>query len=134
MSEIVSAVLVTIGTGFSFIAAIGILRMPDLYMRMHASTKAGTVGAFFQLLGLAVYFQELTITLRALAAIGFLVITAPVAAHMISRAGYIAKVSLWKNTIKDEMEGMYDLEQQVLHSPTHISFPHRPEHEIHPAD
>ena len=134
MNETIAAVLVTIGTGFSFIAAIGILRMPDLFMRMHASTKAGTVGAFLQLLGLAIYFGEIAITMRALAAIGFIIITAPVAAHMISRAGYIVKVGLWKNTIKDEMAGKYDLEHQILRSPHQVSPLQRGEHHVHPAD
>lgn len=106
MNEInqwISAVLMIAGTFFSLIAALGILRMPDLYMRMAAATKAGTLGAGLQLLGVAAYYGDIEVTTKALAAISFFLLTAPVGAHMIGRAGYAIGVPQWKGTVRDDL-------------------------------
>lgn len=114
MQEIVSAVLMVAGALFVLISGLGIVRFPDLYMRVSASTKASTLGAGFSLLSLAVYFGELGITMRALATIAFLVITAPVAAHLISRAAYSVNVRLWEGTITDELQGRHNSRGNTL--------------------
>ncbi|MCC5792658.1 MAG: monovalent cation/H(+) antiporter subunit G [Legionellaceae bacterium] len=80
--------LVLAGAAFIFIAALGILKMPDIYMRMHAATKAGTVGAALLLGGAAWFFASWTATLEVIIAIVFLLATAPVAFHLIGRAAY----------------------------------------------
>jgi multicomponent Na+:H+ antiporter subunit G len=85
IENLVSAVLL-LGTLLVVVAALGILRMPDLYLRMHAATKAGTVGLGFILLAVALYFQESTVTSRVFGTIFFILLTAPVAAHMIGKA------------------------------------------------
>jgi multicomponent Na+:H+ antiporter subunit G len=64
------------------------LRLPDTLIRMHAATKAGTLGAGFILAAEAVIAAELGTTLKAIATIVFLLLTAPVAAHLIGRAAY----------------------------------------------
>lgn len=108
MHETISAVLLIIGSLFMFIAGLGIFRMPDLFMRMSCATKASTLGAGFILLALAINFGHLGVSSRAVATIIFVTLTAPVAAHMIGRAGYIARVPLWKNSIVDELCDSYD--------------------------
>ena len=105
MKETISAVLMLFGALLMLLGALGVLRLPDLYMRVSASTKASTLGVGFTLLSLAIHFNELGITSRALATIGFIIITAPVAAHLISRAAYLVGVPLWKGTIVDELQG-----------------------------
>lgn len=102
------AILVIGGSLFGLIAAIGVVRLPDILVRIHASTKAGTLGAGMILLAVAVFFREGDIAARAVAGIGFLVLTAPVAAHMIARASYFAGVPLWKQTVLDELRERYD--------------------------
>ncbi len=102
MSEYVTAILLICGGAFACIAAIGLVRMPDLYIRMHAATKAGTLGAGLILVAVAVHFADAGVAVRALAAIAFLLITAPVAAHMIGRAAYRTGVPLWEGSIMDE--------------------------------
>jgi multicomponent Na+:H+ antiporter subunit G len=114
MREVVSAALMILGSGFVLIAAIGIVRLPDLYIRMHAATKAGTLGAGLILLSVAVHFGELGIVTRALATIAFLLITAPVAAHVIGRAAYLFGVELWEGSVVDELRGCYD---RATHAP-----------------
>ena len=102
MIDILAAVLLILGAGFAMIAGIGIVRMKDVYIRMHAATKAGTLGAGLILAGVAFYFGELVVILTALLAILFLLITAPVAAHMIGRAAYRTGVPLCKESVIDE--------------------------------
>ncbi|MCB1214040.1 MAG: monovalent cation/H(+) antiporter subunit G [Deltaproteobacteria bacterium] len=104
MSEYITAILLLLGSFFLLVAALGILRMPDVFIRMHAATKAGTVGAGLVLLSAIIYFWELKITLRGLATIGFLLLTAPIAAHMIGRTAYFIKVPFWKKMGVDEFK------------------------------
>jgi len=116
MQEAISAVLMIIGTVFMLLAGLGILRMPDLFLRMSATTKAATLGVSFFLLALAVYFSDLGITSRALATIIFVLLTAPVAAHMIGRAAYLGSIPLCKETVVDDLSGRYDQDTHTLES------------------
>lgn len=77
-----------IGAFFVFVAAVGLLRLDDLYMRMHAASKAGTLGSGVLLIALAVFSRETDVVLRAVAAVVFLLLTAPLAAHLLARAAY----------------------------------------------
>lgn len=117
MSEAISSILLLSGCAFLFLAALGILRMPDLFTRMQAGTKASTLGVALALMGLAVHFQRLDIWTLASAGIAFFLLTAPVAAHMISRAAYFVGVPLWERTIVDELQGRYDPETHRLADP-----------------
>ncbi len=101
---VICAILMVGGAMFCLVAAIGVLRLPDLFMRMHASTKAGTLGAGMLLVAVALHFGAGGVTARALVTIAFLVLTAPVAAHMIARAGYYRGTQLWKGTITDALK------------------------------
>ncbi len=100
-----AGILVLGGAFFCFVAALGIVRLQDVLIRMHASSKAGTLGSGMILLAVALYFAEVSVVARAIAAIAFLVITAPVASHMIGRAAYAYGVKLWEGTVLDEAEG-----------------------------
>lgn len=86
MIEILAGICVLAGGAFAFIAGLGILNLPDVLNRMHASTKAGTLGSALSLLGAALYFDSGNVTTKAIATILFLLLTAPIAAHMIGRA------------------------------------------------
>ena len=103
MIEILTSLLIVAGGFFALAAGLGVLRLPDVLIRMHASTKAGTLGCGLILVAVAVHFGEIGIVARALAAIVFLLLTAPVAAHMIGRAAYRTGVPLWKGTVIDEL-------------------------------
>jgi len=100
--EILTVVFLLLGAGLALVAAVGIIRMPDLFIRMHAATKAGTVGVAAITIGTMIHFGELSVTFRGLLVIGFFLLTAPVAAHMIGRAAYRSGVSLWILTRIDE--------------------------------
>lgn len=116
MKEMLSGILVILGTIFMLVAGIGILRMPDLYTRMSATTKVTTLGIGSILVAAAIYFQELSIVARALATIAFMLLTTPVAAHAIGRASYLIGVPLCPQTVRDELYGRYDPQTHLLES------------------
>ena len=108
MIEIISGIVILIGAFFILISAIGLIRMPDLFIRMSATTKASTLGVGLVLLGTAIFWQDIGIAARAIIIVTFLFLTAPVAAHIIGRAAYFDKVPLWNKTKVDELKGKYD--------------------------
>ena len=103
------AVLVSVlmigGAGFMALAGLGILRMPDLFTRMHASTKGASLGVAVLLIAAAVFFQDLTVGTKAFITTAFIFLTAPVAAHMLGRAAYAKNIPLWKESVIDEGRG-----------------------------
>lgn len=114
--EIISIVFLIVGAFFMLVAGIGMVRMPDLFTRMSAATKAATLGAGLMLIGMALYFWDVTVTTRVIAIIVFMLATVPVSAHMIGRAAYADGVPLWEGTQYDELKGRYDEEKQILAS------------------
>ena len=114
LSEIVTLVLATIGVVFMLLAAIGLLRLPDLYTRVHATGKAGTLGIAGVLLAVAVHHGDLVVAAKMIALIAFFFLTAPVAAHMLDRAAYLTGVKRAPQTVQDDLAGKYDMEQGRL--------------------
>jgi multicomponent Na+:H+ antiporter subunit G len=98
-----AAVLLLLGAVFMTLGAVGLVRLPDVYMRMSASSKAATLGASLALLGAAAHFGTAAVAGRAVVVVAFLFLTAPVAAHAIGRAGYRRGSPLWKGSIADEL-------------------------------
>lgn len=86
MIEVIAGVLILLGAAFTFIAALGLVRLPDIFTRMHASTKAGVLGSSLILIAAGILFGDGGTWARVIAAIFFLLLTAPIAAHMIGRA------------------------------------------------
>jgi multicomponent Na+:H+ antiporter subunit G len=107
VTEVIAGVLLLVGSAFVLISAIGVVRFPDVYMRMHAATKAGTLGAGIVLAGAAVLFGALGVSVKALVVFVFLLLTAPVAAHVLGRASYHDGTPKWSRTALDELEGRY---------------------------
>ncbi|SFB92413.1 multicomponent Na+:H+ antiporter subunit G [Parapedobacter composti] len=108
MTDIIIGILCTLGALTILIAAVGILRMPDFYLRLSVTVKAATLGGGLLLSAAAVYFtDEVSVTTKALAIIFFLILTGPVAAHLIGRTAYVIGTEQWKGTIRDDLTGMY---------------------------
>lgn len=108
MIELLKGGLILSGSLFMFLAALGLVRLPDLLTRMHATTKAATLGASLIMLAVALHFAEVAVVARAFGVILFIMMTAPVAAHVIGRAGYFVGARLWHGTVKDELRPNYD--------------------------
>jgi multicomponent Na+:H+ antiporter subunit G len=102
---LVAAVSAVLGAGFMALAGVGILRMPDLFTRMHASTKGASLGVALLLFAAALWFGDLSVTTKAVLTTGFVFLTAPVAAHMLGRAAYARKIPLWEHSLIDEARG-----------------------------
>ncbi|MGQ7793809.1 monovalent cation/H(+) antiporter subunit G [Faunimonas sp. B44] len=100
--SVVAGLLIVIGAGFALVGAVGIVRFPDLYTRMHAASKAGTIGSGIILIALAVDAMQFGVATRALAGVVFLLLTAPVAAHLLARAAVSAGLRPWRGTTLDE--------------------------------
>ncbi|WP_035073071.1 monovalent cation/H(+) antiporter subunit G [Anditalea andensis] len=107
MTEIIIIILSSLGALFILLAAIGVVRMPDLYLRISVTTKAATLGIGLILAAAAYYFNDLSITSRVMAIILFMLLTAPVGAHMLGRASYFTGVKMWKNSEHDDLKGKY---------------------------
>lgn len=114
--EVLTGFFLLAGASFMLIAALGVIRMPDLLTRMHATTKAGVFGASLMMVGVSLYFASGPVVAKALAIIVFMMLTAPVAAHAIGRAGYFVGVKLWERTEVDELKGRYDDTNHTLSS------------------
>ena len=100
---LVVAVMLVAGGIFTFLAAVGLVRLPDVYTRMHAASKAGTVGSGLMLLAAGIHAFDIAILTRALAGFVFFVLTAPVAAHLVARAAHGAGYRLTRTTVMDDM-------------------------------
>jgi multicomponent Na+:H+ antiporter subunit G len=102
MNDIIVSILIVLGGSFAAIAGLGLLRLPDVLVRMHATTKAGTLGVGLIVLGVSVHFASSLVITKALLIIAFLFLTAPVGAHLIARAAYRRRIHLWGKTRFDD--------------------------------
>jgi len=99
------AVLLTVGAALALLAAIGVWRFPDLLTRMQAAAKAGTLGVGCLMLAVALHFGRIQVTTHAVLIMVFLLLTAPIGAQLIARAGHRSGVPLWSGTHRDELRG-----------------------------
>lgn len=114
INETVTGALAIVGSMFILIASIGIVRMPDLFLRQQVTSKASVMGLTCILLAVALHFGTTVVTLRISLILCFIVLTIPVATHMLARAGYTTNVPLSDETIVNELIGQYDPRTHVL--------------------
>lgn len=113
--EIIVGVLLGAGALFTLLACIGLWRMPDVYTRMQATTKAVTLGTLFTMIAVTVAFARVDVGTRALLVVAFLFYTAPISAHMLARAAYFMRIRQCPACVVDELEGHYDFDDHELH-------------------
>lgn len=95
MSALIASALLILGGAFILIAGVGVTRLPDVFIRMHAATKVGTLGSGLILAGVAVHFAETSVVVRCVSIVVFLLMTAPIGAHMIGRAALRIGLTPW---------------------------------------
>jgi multicomponent Na+:H+ antiporter subunit G len=105
LQSLVASVLILVGSIFVLTASIGLIRLPDLYTRMHAASKAGTLGSCVMLIALAFYADDFSVTTRALGGVAFLLLTAPVSAHLLAKAAHASGLQLWVGSVRDDYTG-----------------------------
>lgn len=112
--EIVVAICVLLGTIATLLASLGVIRLPDVYTRAHATTKSTTLGILFILLGAFLYFLFVheVVNIRLILAVFFVYFTAPVAGHMIIRSAHRSGVPLADISIEDHLQRDLDLQKE----------------------
>ncbi|WP_214827748.1 monovalent cation/H(+) antiporter subunit G [Exiguobacterium algae] len=104
--DIITGVFTIIGVFLTVVAAIGLVRLPDIYSRTHAASKSSTLGVMFVLFAavLHVYVDERVFDARLLLGLFFVLLTAPVGGHLISRAAHAKGVPLWEKSLQDALK------------------------------
>jgi multicomponent Na+:H+ antiporter subunit G len=115
VTEIIVSIFILIGTFFTLVSAFGVVRLKDVYSRMHAAGKSATLGVVSLMFATLVFFiPQGEFNFKVFLAIIFVFMTAPLSALMINRSAYRTGVPLEKNTIEDDLESaehMKDFEQ-----------------------
>lgn len=108
MIEVLTSLLLLIGMLFTFAGSLGLLRLPDIFCRLHATGKSSTVGVISIVLASFVYFtaRDGEPSIKELLTILFVFLSGPVGAHMIARAAYRSQVPLHDQTIVNEWKAI----------------------------
>lgn len=93
--EILISLFLLAGSLLIFIASIGILRLPDIYMRMHALTKASSLGIMLLLIGVMIYYPSFSVIIKSFAVIIFLYLTIPVSANLLGKSALEMDAFRW---------------------------------------
>lgn len=112
IKEILSSILIMIGVGFMMIAAIGLLRLPDFYIRNSASTKASTLGLGLILFGISIHFNDIEIALEIIAILIFILLISPLSAHVMARSAFKIKIPFWKKTNIEDLNKDHSIDKE----------------------
>jgi multicomponent Na+:H+ antiporter subunit G len=117
IADFIEGTLLVIGSIFILLGAIGILRMPDVFTRLQVTSKASVLGMTCILSATAIHFDTATVTARVVIIIAFVVLTMPIATHLLARAGYRTNAPLSHETVVNELAGHYDPMTRTLSGP-----------------
>ena len=104
MSEVIGAIILTIGLAFNVLGCVGLIKFPDVYNRVHAATKCVTLGTSTVLISVVVFagFREHgSLAAKCLLCMAFICITSPTSAHALAKAAYSSGVKLWEKSVVD---------------------------------
>jgi multicomponent Na+:H+ antiporter subunit G len=102
MTEIIGYILIIIGILFDIFGCIGLVRFPDVYNRLQASTKCVTLGTILLLIGVALSCGSGAMAAKAIICAVFIMLTSPTAAHAVAKGAYSSGVELWENSVVDK--------------------------------
>ncbi len=108
MSDIIGYILIIVGILFDIFGCIGLVRFPDVYNRLQASTKCVTLGTILLLVGVALVSASGPIGAKAIICAVFILITSPTAAHAIAKGSYASGVKLWEGSVVDKYAEQVD--------------------------
>jgi multicomponent Na+:H+ antiporter subunit G len=86
MTTLITALFFFLGAFFILVSAVGLIRFPDLYTRMHATTKATSFGLLLIIIGTALFFNTGVVWIKAFLVIIFIYLTTPLATHSIAQS------------------------------------------------
>jgi multicomponent Na+:H+ antiporter subunit G len=102
MNEVIGTVCIIIGLVFDFFGCLGLIRLPDVYNRLQASTKCVTLGTCGILFGIFLFRGFTATGIKAILCLLFIILTAPVSAHALARGAYLSGVKLWEKSVVDK--------------------------------
>jgi multicomponent Na+:H+ antiporter subunit G len=102
MIDMIGYILIGVGILFDVFGCIGLVRFPDVYNRLQASTKCVTLGTILVLIGVALVAGNGPTGAKAIICAVFILITSPTAAHAIAKGAYASGVRLWENSVVDK--------------------------------
>jgi len=102
MIDVIGYILIGVGILFDVFGCIGLVRFPDVYNRLQASTKCVTLGTILVLIGVALVAGNGPTGAKAIICAVFILITSPTAAHAIAKGAYASGVRLWENSVVDK--------------------------------
>ncbi len=108
MMEWIISIMLMAGSLFMLVAAIGVVKLPDVYMRMHAITKAASLGAILMLVAVFLRYPQWVVGIEALMVVMFVIFTSPIGAHMIARVSHRMKVPIGEGYVMDELQDELD--------------------------
>lgn len=112
VADVIGGALLLLGALLAFIAALGVLRFPDILARLHAATKPQVLGLMVMALGLALILRRPSVAATLLLVVAFQIITGPISAHMLSRSGYRTGLVEGEHLAVDELTE--DLERAAV--------------------
>ena len=101
MNNTLGIIFIGVGLAFDFFGCLGLLRLPDVYNRLQASTKCVTLGTCSIMFGVFLMLGPTAAGIKALLCIIFLILTAPVSAHAIARGAHRSGIKLWEGSVVD---------------------------------
>lgn len=105
LQELLVVGLAASGVFFAVVAAVGVIRFPDIYSRAHAVSKTDTLGVGLVLAAVAIESGSATVTGKILFLFGFVLVTNPTGAHVLTRSSYLSGVTPWQRDDDDESGG-----------------------------
>jgi multicomponent Na+:H+ antiporter subunit G len=107
--EILGVIALWFGIFFSFVGIVGIIRLPDVYSRLHSSGKVSTLGVFGLLVASAILLPSTAV--KAIVLGGFLILTAPVASHLIALAAHRLGCQM-QGAVRDDLKREHPVPEQ----------------------
>lgn len=101
LNQVIGLALILVGVAFDLSGCVGLVRLPDVYNRIQASTKCVVLGTTLILLGALVWLGSVSAMFKGLLVILFILITSSTAAHALSRAAHNSGVKLWDRSVVD---------------------------------
>lgn len=115
--QILTAFFLLVGSILALLAAIGVFRLPDTFLRMQASAKASTLGLACLLAGAAFQLTDVSSVIRLGSIAAFVMLTAPLSAHIVARASLHRGTQLWSGSVLNEYEYEASAAEEELPEP-----------------
>ena len=103
LRDVITVTCLVVGLGFMLVGVCGIVRLPDAYQRLHASSKCTTLGLLGLLVGAAVHIGTAESIVKAALTIVFAFVATPVGSHALAKSAHAAGMPQWDGTLSDEL-------------------------------